>query len=118
MGDQLQHVTLTQTNEGVARPAHTRGILGDHVENSANLGGRGTDDPQHLGGRGLLFERLLEFAGAKLELLLEALARGAKAAAFAPDRPARWRAAAGLARAGSWYLATPTHVLAPPAARH
>ena len=66
-----QHVAVDQEHARVRRLAQVRGALGDGVEHRLHVGRRARDDAQDLADRRLLLERVLQLAGALVDLALE-----------------------------------------------
>ena len=70
-----KRVPIDQQHSRERRIAQVRGPLGDRVEHRLHVGGRARDHAQDLADRRLLFQRVLQFVGAFVDLALEARIR-------------------------------------------
>src|SRR5882724_441065 len=69
--DSSNEVSLVKNHGAEFRPADTRGVLQHLLEYRLQLAGRGTDDLKNLRGRRLLLQRLGQFRGPLLDLVLQ-----------------------------------------------
>ena len=58
------HLAVAAVDRAVSGVAEPGGRFGEGVEHRLQVEGRAADDLEHVAGRGLVFERLLEVAGA------------------------------------------------------